>query len=183
MIVAWDHYTHDWTNLGVLCFSVKKWYHLTGSHLILMNTCLINTLQLWRVITHLTIKFLNRFKKKFWQLNINNKNAGSTVRILFTYWFCSCEKIWRPNIPPKWFNVPNIEALASSVVVVHLTEWLTMFIFALTPGNFPAISDDLVNSYHLLLCCLDLVFANIVLANRRDLLNPDFSGELRVILV
>ncbi|XP_033625998.1 retinoblastoma-like protein 1 isoform X1 [Asterias rubens] len=49
-------------------------------------------------------------------------------------------------------------------------------LFTLIKGNFPAISDDLVNSYHLLLCCLDLVFANIVLANRRDLLNPDFSG-------
>lgn len=45
-------------------------------------------------------------------------------------------------------------------------------------GNFPAISDDLVNSYHLLLCCLDWFFANVLLSNRRDLLNPDFSGWL-----
>ncbi|XP_063951479.1 retinoblastoma-like protein 1 [Lytechinus pictus] len=49
-------------------------------------------------------------------------------------------------------------------------------IFVLVKGNFPAISDDLVNSYHLLLCSLDLMFANAVLANRRDLLNPDFQG-------
>lgn len=39
------------------------------------------------------------------------------------------------------------------------------------------IGDDLVNSYHLLLCCLDLIFANAVLCpNRRDLLNPSFKG-------
>lgn len=50
----------------------------------------------------------------------------------------------------------------------------TMFIQV--KGNFPAISDDLVNSYHLLLCCLDWFFANVLLSNRRDLLNPDFSG-------
>ncbi|XP_071490054.1 retinoblastoma-like protein 1 [Diadema antillarum] len=49
-------------------------------------------------------------------------------------------------------------------------------LFVLVKGNFPAISDDLVNSYHLLLCSLDLVFANAVLANRRDLLNSDFQG-------
>lgn len=49
-------------------------------------------------------------------------------------------------------------------------------IFVLVKGNFPAISDDLVNSYHLLLCSLDLMFANAVLANRRDLLNPEFQG-------
>lgn len=39
------------------------------------------------------------------------------------------------------------------------------------------ISDDLVNSYHLLLCALDLVFTNALLCNaRKDLLNPNFKG-------
>ncbi|EPY78309.1 hypothetical protein CB1_001108057 [Camelus ferus] len=43
--------------------------------------------------------------------------------------------------------------------------------------NFRMIGDDLVNSYHLLLCCLDLIFANaIICPNRRDLLNPSFKG-------
>jgi len=43
-------------------------------------------------------------------------------------------------------------------------------------GNFPALSDDLVNSYHLLLCCIDWFYANALMSNRRDLLNPEFSG-------
>lgn len=39
------------------------------------------------------------------------------------------------------------------------------------------ISDDVVNSYHLLLCAVDLVFTNALLCNaRKDLLNPDFTG-------
>lgn len=39
------------------------------------------------------------------------------------------------------------------------------------------IGDDLVNSYHLLLCCLDLVFGNALLcANRKDLINSTFRG-------
>ncbi|XP_065610288.1 retinoblastoma-like protein 1 isoform X1 [Cyrtonyx montezumae] len=51
----------------------------------------------------------------------------------------------------------------------------TLFVY--TKGNFRMIGDDLVNSYHLLLCCLDLVFANALLcSNRRDLLNPSFRG-------
>ncbi|XP_006818997.1 retinoblastoma-like protein 1, partial [Saccoglossus kowalevskii] len=54
-----------------------------------------------------------------------------------------------------------------------------MFIFCWTlfvqvRGNFPAISDDLVNSYHLLLCCLDLIFSNVILGNRRDLIKVEF---------
>ncbi|TRY85925.1 hypothetical protein DNTS_011936 [Danionella cerebrum] len=43
--------------------------------------------------------------------------------------------------------------------------------------NFPMISDDLVNSYHLLLCALDLVYCNALLSSsRKDLLNPSFKG-------
>ncbi|KAF7664249.1 hypothetical protein LDENG_00182580 [Lucifuga dentata] len=53
----------------------------------------------------------------------------------------------------------------------------TLFVY--TKGNFRMIGDDLVNSYHLLLCCLDLVFGNALLcANRKDLINPTFRGLL-----
>ncbi|MEE6512107.1 hypothetical protein FKM82_019041 [Ascaphus truei] len=46
-----------------------------------------------------------------------------------------------------------------------------------TSGNFPMISDDLVNSYHLLLCVLDLVYGNALqCSNRRELINPGFPG-------
>lgn len=51
----------------------------------------------------------------------------------------------------------------------------TLFVY--TKGNFRMIGDDLVNSYHLLLCCLDLVFGNVlVCSNRKDLINPTFKG-------
>ncbi|XP_047452997.1 retinoblastoma-like protein 2 isoform X2 [Mugil cephalus] len=50
-------------------------------------------------------------------------------------------------------------------------------LFLQAKGNFPMISDDLVNSYHLLLCALDLVFTNALLCNaRKELLNPNFKG-------
>ncbi|XP_030635756.1 retinoblastoma-like protein 1 isoform X1 [Chanos chanos] len=51
----------------------------------------------------------------------------------------------------------------------------TLFVY--TKGNFRMIGDDLVNSYHLLLCCLDLVFGNALLcSNKKDLINPSFKG-------
>lgn len=37
-------------------------------------------------------------------------------------------------------------------------------------ADYPGISDDLVNSYHLLQACIDLIYANVVLGNRCDLL-------------
>lgn len=52
--------------------------------------------------------------------------------------------------------------------------WL---LFVHAKGNFPMISDDLVNSYHLLLCALDLVYGNALQCpNRKELLNPNFKG-------
>ncbi|XP_042293936.1 retinoblastoma-like protein 2 [Sceloporus undulatus] len=50
-------------------------------------------------------------------------------------------------------------------------------LFVYAKGNFPMISDDLVNSYHLLLCVLDLVYGNsLQCPNRKELLNPNFKG-------
>ncbi|KAM3609107.1 uncharacterized protein V6R79_009886 [Siganus canaliculatus] len=50
-------------------------------------------------------------------------------------------------------------------------------LFVHAKGNFPMISDDLVNSYHLLLCALDLVLSNALLSHgRKELLNPHFTG-------
>ena len=47
---------------------------------------------------------------------------------------------------------------------------------SLSPDLFPLISDDLVNSHYLLLCCLDMLCAAAITSKRKDILNPDFPG-------
>lgn len=50
----------------------------------------------------------------------------------------------------------------------------TLFVYV--KSKYSAISDDLVNSYHLLLACIDFCYANALVAdNNSDLLNPLFS--------
>ncbi|XP_015604539.1 retinoblastoma-like protein 1 isoform X2 [Cephus cinctus] len=49
-------------------------------------------------------------------------------------------------------------------------------LFVCIKGAFPDISDDLVNSYHLLIVTCDFIYSNALLANRKDLLNPVFPG-------
>uniref|UniRef100_A0A8C6XG03 RB transcriptional corepressor like 1 n=1 Tax=Naja naja TaxID=35670 RepID=A0A8C6XG03_NAJNA len=53
----------------------------------------------------------------------------------------------------------------------------TLFVY--TKGNFSMIGDDLVNSYHLLLCCLDMVFANALLCLQEDFHTTDFRTSER----
>ncbi|MGH0174432.1 UNVERIFIED_CONTAM: hypothetical protein FKN15_072051 [Acipenser sinensis] len=76
--------------------------------------------------------------------------------------------------PPKIQRSRKQRRLPCHVSDVFKFCW-TLFVY--TKGNFRMISDDLVNSYHLLLCCLDLVFGNALLCpNRKDLINPHFKG-------
>ncbi|XP_058788567.1 retinoblastoma-like protein 1 isoform X2 [Phymastichus coffea] len=49
-------------------------------------------------------------------------------------------------------------------------------LFTCIKSGIPTLSDDLVTSYHLLLDICDLMYSNALLANRKDLLNPDFPG-------
>uniref|UniRef100_A0ABD2XMS5 Retinoblastoma-like protein 1 n=1 Tax=Trichogramma kaykai TaxID=54128 RepID=A0ABD2XMS5_9HYME len=49
-------------------------------------------------------------------------------------------------------------------------------LFICIKSKLAMISDDLVNSYHLLLVCCDLLYMNALVANRRDLLNSEFEG-------
>jgi len=52
----------------------------------------------------------------------------------------------------------------------------------LNVGKYPAIADDLVNSHHLLLCCVDTLYTAVALmGNRTDLLNDTFIGRPAVI--
>eukprot|EP00092_Neocalanus_flemingeri_P022394 GFUD01024287.1.p1 GENE.GFUD01024287.1~~GFUD01024287.1.p1 ORF type:complete len:1025 (-),score=334.13 GFUD01024287.1:159-2831(-) len=49
-------------------------------------------------------------------------------------------------------------------------------LFIRVKAAFPSISDDLVNSYHLLLATCDYVYSNAMMDKRDDLLNPGFDG-------
>lgn len=49
-------------------------------------------------------------------------------------------------------------------------------LFVSVKGEYPDKATDVVTSINLLLCCLDLMFNNVIHDNRRDLINPSFAG-------
>ena len=65
---------------------------------------------------------------------------------------------------------------------LELYEFLWLF-FLFVRSRFVAVPEDLVNSYHLLLCILDHIYACVYVSRRIDLLNPTFEGSLRPITV
>jgi len=54
---------------------------------------------------------------------------------------------------------------------------LCWLLFVCVKGECPTDSVDLVSSFHLLLCCADLIFANAIDDNRKDLINSNFPGN------
>lgn len=49
-------------------------------------------------------------------------------------------------------------------------------LFVSAKGEYPDHSVDLVTSFHMLLCCCDLIYANVINEKRTDLINPKFKG-------
>jgi len=50
-------------------------------------------------------------------------------------------------------------------------------LFVVAKSEFPDLSENLVNSYHLLLACCDYVYTNVLIADLRDILNKSFGGN------
>lgn len=49
-------------------------------------------------------------------------------------------------------------------------------LYILIKGKYPSIPQDLVSCYSLLLASIDLIYSNVVLSSRKDLINPDCQG-------
>ncbi|KAJ8249009.1 hypothetical protein GJAV_G00230200 [Gymnothorax javanicus] len=96
--------------------------------------------------------------------------------VIFKKYVPIFQDIFRPpsDDPPRMHRSRKQRRHPCTVSEVFNFCWI---LFVHAKGNFPMISDDLVNSYHLLLCALDLVYCNALLcSNRKELLNPAFKG-------
>ena len=50
------------------------------------------------------------------------------------------------------------------------------YLFVCAKSKYPENSVDLVTAFHMLLCCVDLIFANAIADKRDDLVNLKFPG-------
>nr|KAG5707513.1 hypothetical protein BaRGS_012017 [Batillaria attramentaria] len=130
------------------------------------------------------IQFFNKMRKWSDMANLNQDFRDKVDRLernfaVSTVIFKKFEPIFLDIFKDPATDTPRQQRskkqrrLPCTVADVFNFSW-TMFVQV--KGNFPAISDDLVNSYHLLLCSVDWFFANAVLGGRKDLLKPDFAG-------
>lgn len=130
------------------------------------------------------IQFFNKMRKWSDMANLNQEFRDKVDRLernfaVSTVIFKKFEPIFLDIFRDPATDTPRQQRnkkqrrLPCTVSDVFSFAW-TMFVQV--KGNFPAISDDLVNSYHLLLCCVDWFFANALVGGRKDLLKPDFIG-------
>ncbi|NXT71302.1 RBL1 protein, partial [Chaetops frenatus] len=122
----------------------------------------------WMDMSNLPQEFRERVERLERNFEVSTVIFKKFEPIFFDIFQNPYEETSKPHRSRKQRRVPcNVKDLFNFC-------W-TLFVY--TKGNFRMIGDDLVNSYHLLLCCLDLIFANALLCpNRRDLLNASFKG-------
>ncbi|XP_051548338.1 retinoblastoma-like protein 2 isoform X2 [Myxocyprinus asiaticus] len=127
-----------------------------------------NKLKKWQDMTNLPREFQQSTEKLERNFTVTSVIFKKYVPIFKDIFKTPTEELPRTHRGRKQRRYP------CTVTEVFNFCWI-LFIHA--KGNFPMISDDLVNSYHLLLCALDLVYCNSLLcSSRKDLLNPSFKG-------
>ncbi|KAJ8344323.1 hypothetical protein SKAU_G00316520 [Synaphobranchus kaupii] len=184
----WDTYTLEgdvvhWLACSLYAACRKGWTPTVGKGLVEGNC--VSLTRILRSSKLSLIQFFSKMKK--WS-DMSNLSQDFRERIghlernfeVSTVIFRKFEPIFRDMFqepqgePPRVPRSRKHRRLPCHISDVFKFCW-TLFVY--TKGNFHMIGDDLVNSYHLLLCCLDLVFVNALLcANRRDLINPLFKG-------
>ncbi|MBN3294718.1 RBL2 protein, partial [Polypterus senegalus] len=139
---------------------------LHGSELSLIE--FFNKMKKWEDMANLSQEFRERTKKL--------ERNFTVSAVIFKKYIPIFKSIFREphEEPQRQQRSRKQRRQPCTVSEVFNFCWL-LFIHA--KGNFPRISDDLVNSYHLLLCALDLVYGNALLCpGRKELLNPSFTG-------
>ena len=58
-------------------------------------------------------------------------------------------------------------------ILYRSTHYIRTYICMMFAGQYPQISDDLVNSHHLLLCCVDTLYNAVLLGDKMDLINME----------
>ncbi|KAM5135133.1 retinoblastoma-like protein 1 [Mantella aurantiaca] len=135
------------------------------------------------------IQFFNKMKKWMDMSNLSQEFRDRVERLernfeVSTVIFKKFEPILtdmfqnRHEEPPRLPRSRKQRKLQCNVKDLFNFCW-TLFVY--TKGNFSLIGDDLVNSYHLLLCCLDLVYVHALQCpHKDDLLNPSFAAKLQI---
>ena len=58
-------------------------------------------------------------------------------------------------------------------ILYRSTHYIRAYVCIMFAGQYPQISDDLVNSHHLLLCCVDTLYNAVLLGDKMDLINME----------
>ncbi|RZF44698.1 hypothetical protein LSTR_LSTR000650 [Laodelphax striatellus] len=192
--IAWETY-----------IKIKEMFSLEGDHLHWLGCALYvacrkatpstvakadtliegNLVSLSSLLKHCNLRFtqfVSKFKKWTEMTNLGKEFHDRIERLTKNFAVSTTTfKKFKPifadmfvlNEPPRQQKTKKQRNIPCSVSKLFNFTWT---LFVCVKAEIPAFSDDLVNSYHLLLSCCDLIFFNAVLSDRRDLLNPNFPG-------
>lgn len=141
-----------------------------------MNSCVCNTLQLSLYLyTYLTTGIGHAL---LMTCSGSDGLSSSTSKVcswllllcLGLYFDCGFLKMGDPSVSEvSWFISVSCTNHLYTLTYTHCT---LIHPAHTQTDQYPQINDDLVNSHHLLLCCVDMLYCTCLMGKRKDLLNP-----------
>ncbi|XP_030378505.1 retinoblastoma family protein [Scaptodrosophila lebanonensis] len=103
----------------------------------------------------------------------NMERKFSITLTLFKNYRTIFERVF--SCPPNEKKHNKYSALHSKCSYIKLDD-ICWRLFLCVKNQKPSATVDLVTSFNLMMCCIDLIYANVLAENRTDLINPDFPG-------
>ncbi|KPM11087.1 retinoblastoma-like protein 1-like protein [Sarcoptes scabiei] len=148
-----------------------------------------NLVSLTRILRSCNISLMKFFKKiKSWiemaHLPAEMQKKIDQIQTNFSVTCCIFQKykplfedVFKCPTPPSRFSPKNRKVYQPLNSLDVFTFCWTLFVYI--KSRYSQIGDDLVNSYHLLVVCVDYCFTSVLsFDNYRDIINSEFYDEL-----
>lgn len=180
-----ETYNLDGEPLHWLCCSlyVTCWQTVTRT---VTNTELRgNCVSLTKLLRLCNINLREFFKKiKQWMEMVSlpeeHRNAINNVQhnfsVSMSIYGKFCEVFTKLFLPPNSEEQKQSKKSKPQPCSPNKLQEFCWTLFVCAKAEYPEQKGDVVTSWNMMLCCLDMVYANAIADNRRDIVNSDFSA-------
>ncbi|XP_053950932.1 retinoblastoma family protein isoform X1 [Anastrepha ludens] len=124
----------------------------------------ISKIKVWHEMANLPCSFLRQIERL-------ERTPGITFHL-----YCRYNDIFEKLFVSSRHDKKNTKYRSVARCSASKLYDLCWCLYLCAKNEDPSYNMDIVTSFHLLLCCIDLIYINVLAENRVDLINPGFEG-------
>ncbi|XP_067638398.1 retinoblastoma family protein isoform X2 [Eurosta solidaginis] len=124
----------------------------------------ISKIKVWHDLANLPFSFRRQIERL-------ERTPGITFHL-----YCRYNDVFEKLFVSTRYDKKNTKYRSVARCSVSKLYDLCWCLYLCAKNEEPSYNMDIVTSFHLLLCCIDLIYINVLSENRLDLVNPGFGG-------